>query len=529
MRASQPMGRKCGDTNTWSWVVVDVAFRSFTELNIPFGKRVVDGLMVRATEVDRGLACGCVCAKCGVNLVAKLGEIKQPHFAHDSNLECKGAFESAIHSMAKQIISEAGMVRLPPVTRQGYTWSFAVHPDEAIDAAFDRVEMEQTFQGFRPDIVGFSGNSCTMVEVAVTHFCDDDKIGLLYKGGHTSIEIDIGDFVNERSQDVLVSQVLFDAPRKWLFNSDVDALILSEQKSIEALRIAKEEAKSRAMAAEREAQAAREAKIEEDRRIWIQEQPKRLAAAAAAELERQIRVNEEAKQENLRRAARFNAAPGSVRNLVIAWNKAEASMPYDEPFCPPFICGWQDKLCRELVSKQEDDDELDITAILKIMRNQGGCIAPGLSGFINSDDEKTAVGFHYGFQTPFKAMLEFVRSSGIFARAGQKSFVLARSVAKRYREIMQNESVVKQEYDERRIREANKQSEIATPPFEIMEHDRALPAGGNTFARMRPQSWRGVTAYPSPGAFCSTCHGTEFTLVRDEWSCVGCFSKAAAA
>jgi Competence protein CoiA-like family len=97
----------------------------FADLLLPFGERVADGRMVRPTEVANGLACDCVCAKCRRRLIARLGAIVQAHFAHEADVECSGAFESSMHAMAKEIISDARMVRTPVIGAAGYAWTFS--------------------------------------------------------------------------------------------------------------------------------------------------------------------------------------------------------------------------------------------------------------------------------------------------------------------------------------------------------------------------------------------------------------------
>ena len=72
------------------------------------------GKMVFVDDVPNGLACNCRCPQGHEPLVAKNGgEIREHHFAHASGSECEGAFETAFHLLAKEIISQEKSVMLP--------------------------------------------------------------------------------------------------------------------------------------------------------------------------------------------------------------------------------------------------------------------------------------------------------------------------------------------------------------------------------------------------------------------------------
>src|SRR5258708_19034427 len=57
-------------------------------------------------DVSRGLACDCVCAKCGKALIAKKGSVRRHHFAHLEITGCRGSQESVLHRLAKELLAE---------------------------------------------------------------------------------------------------------------------------------------------------------------------------------------------------------------------------------------------------------------------------------------------------------------------------------------------------------------------------------------------------------------------------------------
>ena len=95
---------------------------------------------VHISQVDSGLACQCNCDKCGVPLIARRGEVRIHHFAHQSS-DCDGNNESMLHLKAKEIIAEHNWLIVPG--KSG---------DEKI--AFDEIYVEQSIDKFRVDVVG---------------------------------------------------------------------------------------------------------------------------------------------------------------------------------------------------------------------------------------------------------------------------------------------------------------------------------------------------------------------------------------
>src|SRR5882724_5332738 len=82
------------------------------DFEIPYALRA--GEIVHVSEVARGLNCGCICARCGGVLVARKGVRRQHHFAHHGDSDCSGAAESLLHRLAKELLSTAKALALPP-------------------------------------------------------------------------------------------------------------------------------------------------------------------------------------------------------------------------------------------------------------------------------------------------------------------------------------------------------------------------------------------------------------------------------
>lgn len=166
---------------------------------IPFG--IKEGVLVDVSAVESGLACGCVCPSCHRRLQANKGKIVSHYFSHDPSDEgraCESAAETAIHLMAKQLLVEERRFVVPKleVTVALSDINGTVHEEMAVVEpegwkVFDRVESEMDFRGVRPDIIGYQGSEPLLIEVAVTHFADTDKVRMIRNQSVCAIEIDL--------------------------------------------------------------------------------------------------------------------------------------------------------------------------------------------------------------------------------------------------------------------------------------------------------------------------------------------------
>ena len=74
-----------------------------------------DGKLLKVSDVESGLKCGCICPACEHPLVAKKGELKVHHFAHHKSAECNKAIETSLHLAAKEILEKQKKIKIPNV------------------------------------------------------------------------------------------------------------------------------------------------------------------------------------------------------------------------------------------------------------------------------------------------------------------------------------------------------------------------------------------------------------------------------
>ena len=139
--------------------------------------------LVDIKNVERGLACQCTCFECGETVIARKGKIKEHHFAHASNKEsCTIHKESVLHKYAKEVILESMGLMLPALPNSD---------NEAAWWTFEKILPEFSLGLIRPDLVGYFDGEPILIEIAVTHFIDADKLKRIEVFKSKCIEIDL--------------------------------------------------------------------------------------------------------------------------------------------------------------------------------------------------------------------------------------------------------------------------------------------------------------------------------------------------
>lgn len=176
-----------------------------------------DGRMAHISTVLSGAACDCVCPACRAPLVAKKGPEKAHHFSHASKTSCSSAPESALHRVAKEIISDELRLFLPELKvslegRSKVIW-------QARHMNFERaVEEDKSLKTIVPDLVLWASSRSVVVEIRVTHPCTPEKLVFFQERGLAAVEIDLSGIARDAERAVILDAVIDCAPRHWVFN-----------------------------------------------------------------------------------------------------------------------------------------------------------------------------------------------------------------------------------------------------------------------------------------------------------------------
>lgn len=199
---------------------------------------VINGALISIEEIPlekKGLRCGCICPSCGQPLVARLGKKRRRHFSHHQGTACniEHANQTALHMLAKEIIEQERKFKFPglSVSLSDIGWSNIYHlmydtiPTsleyrKATGALCSSVVLEKKVSDIVPDIIVETNGRMCLIEIAVTHFVDEEKQKRIDALGLPVVEVDLSSFVGGEITREIVRKALVeqDNNKKWLFN-----------------------------------------------------------------------------------------------------------------------------------------------------------------------------------------------------------------------------------------------------------------------------------------------------------------------
>lgn len=160
--------------------------------------------LVHIDDVERGLACNCLCPHCKTQLIARKGEHRAKHFAHYKLADCNHGTETALHLMAKSIVAQNRKVFVPYVPKTEYDFS-----KRGRVITFEKAEMEkQLSSSIRGDVVLYSGENCLNIEIKVTHKVDLNKTIELFNLEIPTIEVDLSDIQSSFTPEIIEQRLL---------------------------------------------------------------------------------------------------------------------------------------------------------------------------------------------------------------------------------------------------------------------------------------------------------------------------------
>lgn len=204
------------------------------EVKLPYALK--DGVLTHISKIpihEKGLKCGCVCPHCSKKLIARLGPVNIHHFAHTSDCDPHSAIQTMLHYLAKEIVSKLGEFYLPKHVlkfaddglevedfytedlaadslpndlyyQEGYFFkSRRKYGDEFLESVrggvykVNSVNVESRLSGIVPDIILNISGLEMIVEIAVTHFTDREKLMKIKELNIAALEIDLSDFYRE--------------------------------------------------------------------------------------------------------------------------------------------------------------------------------------------------------------------------------------------------------------------------------------------------------------------------------------------
>lgn len=147
------------------------------------------GKSVFVDDVPNGKNCGCHCKECGGALIARQGNIKAHHFAHISGNDSIKCSQTALHLLAKEIITEEKRI---PIFLNG----------SIIFVNVDFIEQEKNLGDIIPDLYTEYNGTPIAIEIFVSHAIDEIKLEKIQKHNLTTFEINLSNCDFETKDDV---------------------------------------------------------------------------------------------------------------------------------------------------------------------------------------------------------------------------------------------------------------------------------------------------------------------------------------
>ena len=176
--------------------------------------------LVHIDSVKNGRKCNCFCTACKQPLVAKNNGPKarySHHFAHISGIQCKEAYQTQLHYLAKEIFAKKNKLIIPKkeickttVEKERTFW-------------YHTVILEKKLNNIVPDIVLIGDEGKLIVEIKVTHEVDRIKAEKIAEMNISSLEIDISNIDRHSNiNSIELSKILFQrhTSKHWIYFKD---------------------------------------------------------------------------------------------------------------------------------------------------------------------------------------------------------------------------------------------------------------------------------------------------------------------
>lgn len=196
--------------------------------HIYYGVDAQSGELRHISEVESGLACGCVCALCGKRFEARKGTIRRHHFGHESNYECMYAGEVAIYQAFADILRKSGQLMLPAATLSFPAWDREEPIEERMSLLVDTVGYECAELAYPPILLAHSARGKVRILLDFGNYYDAFDYQRLSEEAKTSGYDCLAYTVPNVSEDEFfvpdnLRDIILNAKgARWVFNYEIE-------------------------------------------------------------------------------------------------------------------------------------------------------------------------------------------------------------------------------------------------------------------------------------------------------------------
>lgn len=180
-------------------------------------------------RVENGLKCNCSCPACGVRLNARnKGLIREHHFAHADQSNCRVAPETLLHLRMKQLLASHNEITLPWIQEDHLGSRYASRT-----VSYQLIDVEKKQSEIIPDlIIKLETGDIVFIEVKVTHGVSEEKLQKVKNMHASMLEIDVSN-MNDVEDENLMEQILkYESNKRWIYTEieGVRTMMIDQQK-----------------------------------------------------------------------------------------------------------------------------------------------------------------------------------------------------------------------------------------------------------------------------------------------------------
>ena len=185
-----------------------------------------DNDIVHISEVDGGIECRCVCPACKEILIAKKGNQKMHHFAHQSGADCELGYITSLHYAAKEILLKYKFFAIPDVVVEFSSNKKTLKINKTNIVAVEDVELVSSPESRIPDIVIESQGKKLYVFFSYSNKADYHYKKRFIEQKKSAVEIDISSWKTIIDKDDLI-EILAENKhiKNWVYNAAVQSKI----------------------------------------------------------------------------------------------------------------------------------------------------------------------------------------------------------------------------------------------------------------------------------------------------------------
>lgn len=184
------------------------------------------GELLSIKDVQRGLACNCVCAACGERLEAKKGEVNTHHFAHEHNNDCYYGAEIAVYRALYEKLNKKKQFYIPQAILNFNSRKTPEVIGQAQNIELTEVEFRYDLASYPPELLCYKGNHCFRLILDFEAYYNDTDCERFKEDGKqrgiSVLKTDVVDLAHTMTDAEIDNLMDCQAEKTWIYSQAVE-------------------------------------------------------------------------------------------------------------------------------------------------------------------------------------------------------------------------------------------------------------------------------------------------------------------